>query len=231
VVGTGPAGAAEHKRWHELTTGCHHRVGLTQWMNTHCHSSSRSSSSSSSSSSRGRPSSCSSSQGIDKVSACILRTPTGQSKCLHVMQWSTDGSFCSMCLVPLDCCLRLFCLLLLDTLPTHSHLCGLLPFPCLCMPSCSSEVLPPVQVGTPPFDFPFKLAGYTDVDPNDFVYAKTPGTGQCAAAGHSDTASSKVVSPCFAYSSLWVCGQMAAISAHSISRGARCERKMLHCSD
>jgi hypothetical protein len=38
-----------------------------------------------------------------------------------------------------------------------------------------TEILPPVQIGTPPADFPFQLAGYTDIEPSDFVYAKTPG--------------------------------------------------------
>lgn len=36
-----------------------------------------------------------------------------------------------------------------------------------------------MQVGEPPKDFPFKLAGYTDVMPSDFVYAKTPGVPVC----------------------------------------------------
>jgi len=46
-----------------------------------------------------------------------------------------------------------------------------------------SEVLPPVQIGTPPADFPFQLLGYTDVEPSDFVYAKTPGGWVCAPGG------------------------------------------------
>lgn len=42
--------------------------------------------------------------------------------------------------------------------------------------------MPPVQIGQPPAEFPFKLAGYTDVAPEDFVYAKTPGGNWVAAA-------------------------------------------------
>jgi hypothetical protein len=51
-------------------------------------------------------------------------------------------------------------------------------------PTCdlSAEVLPPVEIGQPPADFPFKLAGYTDVAPEEFVYAKTPGGNWVAAA-------------------------------------------------
>ena len=44
------------------------------------------------------------------------------------------------------------------------------------------EILPPVEIGQPPADFPFKLAGYTDVSPDEFVYAKTPGGNWIAAA-------------------------------------------------
>jgi hypothetical protein len=33
----------------------------------------------------------------------------------------------------------------------------------------TAEILAPVQIGTPPKDFPFQLAGYTDVAPEDFV--------------------------------------------------------------
>lgn len=39
-----------------------------------------------------------------------------------------------------------------------------------------------MQVGTPPADFSFQLAGYTDVSPEDFVYAQTPGGNWVAAA-------------------------------------------------
>lgn len=46
----------------------------------------------------------------------------------------------------------------------------------------NKKILPPVQIGQPPADFPFKLAGYTDMDPADFVYAKTPGGNWIAAA-------------------------------------------------
>lgn len=45
-----------------------------------------------------------------------------------------------------------------------------------------TEVLPPVQIGSPPADFPFKLAGFTDVSPEEFVYARTPGGNWIAAA-------------------------------------------------
>jgi hypothetical protein len=38
----------------------------------------------------------------------------------------------------------------------------------------AAEVLPPVDIGTPPPDFPFQLAGYTDIAPEEFVYARTP---------------------------------------------------------
>jgi hypothetical protein len=43
-------------------------------------------------------------------------------------------------------------------------------------------VLPPVDIGEPPKEFPFKLAGYTDVAPEEFVYARTPGGNWIAAA-------------------------------------------------
>jgi hypothetical protein len=92
--------------------------------------------------------------------------------------------------------------------PTHTRLIHP-PFPALSCLHRPSEVLPPVQVGTPPFDFPFKLAGFTDVDPSDFVYAKTPGKGRRAvllAAGHTETATSINMSPWFAYSTLRVSG-------------------------
>lgn len=46
----------------------------------------------------------------------------------------------------------------------------------------NKKVLPPVQIGTPPADFPFQLLGYTDVEPSDFVYAKTPGGNWIASA-------------------------------------------------
>lgn len=39
-----------------------------------------------------------------------------------------------------------------------------------------------MEIGQPPKDFPFKLAGYTDVAPEEFVYAKTPGGNWVAAA-------------------------------------------------
>lgn len=45
-----------------------------------------------------------------------------------------------------------------------------------------AELLPPVQIGQPPADFPFQLAGYTDIAPEEFVYAKTPGGHWIAAA-------------------------------------------------
>ena len=45
-----------------------------------------------------------------------------------------------------------------------------------------TEVLPPVEIGSPPPDFPFKLAGFTDVSPEEFVYARTPGGNWIAAA-------------------------------------------------
>ncbi|WIA13852.1 hypothetical protein OEZ85_002426 [Tetradesmus obliquus] len=38
----------------------------------------------------------------------------------------------------------------------------------------NKKVLPPVDIGTPPADFPFQLAGYTDIAPEEFVYARTP---------------------------------------------------------
>lgn len=43
-------------------------------------------------------------------------------------------------------------------------------------------MLPPVEIGSPPPDFPFKLAGFTDVSPEEFVYARTPGGNWIAAA-------------------------------------------------
>lgn len=46
----------------------------------------------------------------------------------------------------------------------------------------NKKILPPVEIGQPPADFPFKLAGYTDVAPEEFVYAKTPGGNWIAAA-------------------------------------------------
>lgn len=46
----------------------------------------------------------------------------------------------------------------------------------------TSEILPPVEIGEPPKDFPFQLAGYTDIAPDEFVYAKTPGGNWIAAA-------------------------------------------------
>lgn len=46
----------------------------------------------------------------------------------------------------------------------------------------NKKILPPVQIGEPPKDFPFQLAGYTDVAPDEFVYAKTPGGNWIAAA-------------------------------------------------
>ena len=39
-----------------------------------------------------------------------------------------------------------------------------------------------MTIGEPPADFPFKLAGFTDVAPDEFVYAKTPGGNWIAAA-------------------------------------------------
>jgi hypothetical protein len=46
----------------------------------------------------------------------------------------------------------------------------------------TKQVLPPVKIGEPPADFSFKLAGYTDIAPEEFVYAKTPGGNWIAAA-------------------------------------------------
>eukprot|EP00877_Chromochloris_zofingiensis_P011697 jgi/Chrzof1/6781/Cz19g09070.t1 len=46
----------------------------------------------------------------------------------------------------------------------------------------NKKLLPPVQIGQPPADFPFQLAGYTDIAPEEFVYAKTPGGHWIAAA-------------------------------------------------
>jgi hypothetical protein len=39
-----------------------------------------------------------------------------------------------------------------------------------------------VEIGQPPKDFNFQLAGYTDIAPEEFVYAKTPGGNWIAAA-------------------------------------------------
>lgn len=46
----------------------------------------------------------------------------------------------------------------------------------------NKRVLPPVTLGSPPADIPFSLAGYTDVAPGDFAYARTPGGNWIAAA-------------------------------------------------
>jgi hypothetical protein len=49
-------------------------------------------------------------------------------------------------------------------------------------PATTAGVLPPVTLGSPPADIPFSLAGYTDVAPGDFAYARTPGGNWIAAA-------------------------------------------------
>ncbi|GBF97608.1 hypothetical protein Rsub_10744 [Raphidocelis subcapitata] len=46
----------------------------------------------------------------------------------------------------------------------------------------NKKVLPPVEIRDPPKDFPFQLAGYTDVAPEEFVYARTPGGNWIASA-------------------------------------------------
>jgi len=50
-----------------------------------------------------------------------------------------------------------------------------------------------VQIGSPPEDFPFRLAGFTDIAAEDFVYAKTPGGGSPPAAVHMHVVHSR---PC-----------------------------------
>ncbi|KAI8466813.1 MAG: hypothetical protein J3K34DRAFT_524222 [Monoraphidium minutum] len=50
----------------------------------------------------------------------------------------------------------------------------------------NKKILPPVTIGSPPEAFPFALAGYTDIAPEEFVYARTPGGNWIAAAQDPD---------------------------------------------